>query len=86
MQPMSQTVATLSIPLAHVERWPIGHEVARSKGHVNGWPFEVVVTECEMHFAFSDREGPRFVVDLNHLAGQATNAIEVLIGPRRRTP
>lgn len=85
---MSKTIATLSIPICHVERGPVGHELARSSGHVNGWPFDVVMTECELHFAFADRDGPRFAVDLNHIAGQATNAIEVLIGPRspRRMP
>ena len=88
MQPMSETVATLSLPIRHVDRGPVGQQLAQSTGHVNGWRFALVLTEVEMHFAFADRDGPRFAVDLNNLAAQATNAIEVLIGPRspRRMP
>jgi len=76
---MERTFANLSVPLMATARPPRGLRLAETEGNVNGMPFDVTVTEAEMHFAFADRDGPRFTVSLNDLAKQATIAIELLI-------
>lgn len=74
----------LHLPFMSVNRGPIGSIVGQSEGRVNDWPFDVTLTTSEVHFAFADRDGPRFVVDLNLLAREATNAIEILITGKRK--
>lgn len=78
-----QTVTRISVPLRAVDRGPQGPVLATTKGSVNGWPFEMTVTQWEFHYAFADRDGPRFVVDLNELAKEGTNEIENLLGVKR---
>ena len=78
-----KTVARISVPLRAVDRGPQGDLLAVTDGNVNGWPFELTVTQWEMHYAFADRDGPRFVVDLNELAKEGTNEIERLMGVNR---
>lgn len=73
----------LAVALHEVDRDPRGQFLAVTEGNVNGLPFDVTVTESEMHFAFTDRAGPRFSVNLNDLARQATTAIELLITGKR---
>lgn len=77
--PMERTVANLSVALSTCDRPPRGRRLAETEGHVNGMPFDVTMTEAELHFTFADRNGPRFCVSLNQLAKQATIAIELLI-------
>lgn len=78
-----QTVARLSVPLRAVDRGPQGTLLAVTDGNVNGWPFQLTVTQWEMHYAFAAPDGPRFVVDLNELAKEGTNEIERLMGVKR---
>lgn len=80
---MNRTVSRLSIPLCEVDRGPVGARLAVTEGRVDGVAFDVVVTDQEMHFAFADRNGPRFAVDLNVIARETTNAIEILLGKTR---
>ena len=80
---MTRTVSRLSIPLCEVDRGPVGARLAATEGRVDGMPFDVIVTDQEMHFTFADRHGPRFAVDLNVLAKETTNAIEILLGKTR---
>lgn len=75
--------ANLSVALHEIDRDPRGQCLALTEGSINGLPFDVTVTECEMHFAFADRAGPSFSVSLNDLARQATTAIELLITGKR---
>ena len=81
---MSTTSALLHLPLLSVTRGPMGPVVGRSEGRVNDWPFDVTLTPSEIHFAFADRDGPRFAVDLNGLAKEAVSAIETLITGKRK--
>ena len=80
---MTQTVSYLSIPLQTVDRGPVGARLAVTEGRVDGVSFDVVVTDQVMHFAFADRNGPSFAVNLNVLAKETTNAIEALLGKSR---
>lgn len=73
----------VSVPLRAVQRRPQGPVLAQTDGNVNGWPFVLTVTQWEFHFAFSDRDGPAFVIDLNELAKEGTNEIERLMGIQR---
>lgn len=75
--------ARISVPLRAVDRGPQGQVLAVTTGNVNGWPFDLTVTAWEFHYAFADRDGPRFVVDLNELAKEGTNEIERLLGVKR---
>lgn len=79
MQPTSR----ISVPLRAVDRGPQGQVLAVVEGNVNGWPFDLTFTSVEFHYAFADRDGPRFVVDLNELAKEGTNEIERLLGVKR---
>ena len=74
----------LSIPLLAVERGPFGPALVESEGHVNDWPLRVVVTPVEIHIAFSDRDGPAFVIELNTLAKTALIEIEAKLGVKKR--
>lgn len=78
-----RTAARISVPLRAVDRGPQGAVLAVTDGTVNGWPFELTVTQWEFHYAFADRDGPRFMVDLNELAKEGTNEIERLLGVKR---
>ncbi len=81
---MSTTAALLHLPLLSVARGPLGPVLGKSEGRVNDWPFDVTLTASEIHFAFADRDGPRFAVDLNGLAKEAANSIETLITGKRK--
>lgn len=81
---MTNIVGMVHLPLMSVTRGPVGPVLGQSEGRVNDWPFDVTLTTSEVHFAFSDRDGPRFAVDLNRLAAEATNAIEILITGKRK--
>lgn len=81
---MTAPAATLTIPL-HVADGPArGTTLGESQGHMNGVQFKVTLTERELHFAFADRDGPSFAVDVNALTKAATDAIEVLMTGKRR--
>ena len=82
---MNRTESHVNAPLLEVDRLPIGRTLAVSEGQVNGVPFDVIVTEQEVHFAFADRNGPRFAINLNALMKDTTNAIEMLLGKPRGT-
>lgn len=76
-------VPRVSVPLRAVNRGPQGQVLAHTHGDVNGWPFRMTVTAWEFHYAFADRDGPSFVIDLNELAKEGTNEIERLLGIKR---
>ena len=78
------TLSFISVPLIAVERRPFGPTLAESKGHIEGWPLSVIVTPVEIHIAFSDRDGPAFVLDLNAIAKAALNEIEAKLGIKKR--
>lgn len=80
---MTETVGRITVDLLAVDRRPIGQAFGASEGHVNGWPFEVTLTASEMHFAFTDRDGPAFTVNLNDLARATMLAIETVLGTGR---
>ncbi len=77
-------IATLSLPLYAVEGPARGAVLGECEGNVNGAPFKVTLTAGQLHFAFADRDGPSFAVDMNVLTKLATDAIEVAITGKRR--
>lgn len=79
--------ARLSIPLMTADRKPFGKGVLATEGHAAGRTFDVVITDCEIHFAFAGVDGPAFAIDLNRLVKDAADAIEgKLFGQRRTLP
>lgn len=78
------TIGTLTIPVRSVEGPARGAKLGVSEGRMNGAPFTVTLTEQELHFAFADRDGPSFSVDMNALAKAATDAIEEAMTGKRR--
>jgi hypothetical protein len=68
--------ARLSVPLMSSNRKPFGQAVLAAEGHAEGHSFDVTVTDCEIHFAFSGVDGPAFSIDLNRLVKAAAYAIE----------
>jgi hypothetical protein len=76
--------ARLSVSLVTSGQRPFGQPVLVSEGRAEGRRFEVVVTDCEIHFAFAGVDGPAFAIDLNRLVKDAVDAIETrLFGQQR---
>jgi hypothetical protein len=79
--------ARLSVALMTSGQLPFGQPVLVSEGRAEGRRFEVVVTDCEIHFAFAGADGPTFAIDLNRLAKDAVDAIDTrLFGQRGTIP
>ncbi len=76
---MNTTLALLQVPMIEVDRGPFGARLGETEGHINGWPIEITLTNAELHSQLSDRDGPRLIVDLNHLTKTAVNEIERLL-------
>ena len=83
---MKATLALLSVPMIEVERGPFGARLGETEGHINGWPLAFTLTNAELHIEFADRDGPRMIVDLNHLTKTAVNELERLLNLPLRSP
>lgn len=77
-------IALLKVPLLSVDRRPKGTELGEAMGDISGWPIVMRLTEAELHIAFTDRNGPAFVVDLYSLAKAAIAEIEEQLGTNTR--
>ncbi len=77
-------VALVKTPLRSLDRAPTGTRLGETKGTINGIPFKVTLTICEIHIAWADRKGPSFVLEIDQLIKSAVNEIETLLGIEQR--
>ena len=77
-------LAMVRAPMLSKDRGPYGVRLAATGGRINGWPVAVSITSAEIHIAFTDRDGPAFIIDLNALVKAACNEIEAQLGTRQR--
>jgi hypothetical protein len=77
-------LALIKTPLRSVDRKPKGAVLGLAEGHINSAPLLVTLTEGEIHIGFSDRNGPAFVLELNHLVKAAMDEIEIQLGLQKK--
>lgn len=75
--------ARLSVPLLTANRAPVGRAMLATEGNVDGRGFDVIITDHQIHFSFTETGGPAFAIDVNALIQEAVNAIEMTVFGKR---
>ncbi|MES2435083.1 MAG: hypothetical protein V4586_14825 [Pseudomonadota bacterium] len=81
---MTREACHFSVPVYVADRGSIGAPLAEAKGTMDDMtPFTVCVTHEEVHLQVEGRQGGSFVVDINVLARQFGEAVELLLGKKK---